>query len=539
MPVIERYIDRLVGAPAPSGATRARSTSPTPAAVSSPRSAARGVPARICHSGPAGGVIGGAAGRPARRLRERDHVRHGRHQRRPRAGARRRPDARARVAGRLEHPDPLPGDRPGRDRRRGRHDRVGRHGRLAARRAAERRRRSGPGLLRQGQRGADDHRRPPLPRAASTPRPTSAATSRSDPSSPSRRSTRLAEQLGLSAPETASGILRIANANMTSATHLISVERGHDPRDFALVAGRRRRPAARGRDRPRACASRTSWCRRRPGVTSALGILQVDLRHDILRAGAPAGQARSSPAALADDVRRARRRGPEILEAEEIPEDRRIDRAVGRRALLRADPVHEPEARRRAREHRGDIEALVAEYRSAVRARVRLRAARGRGHGRDRQRPCGGDRAHGRRRAAEGLHGGATRRTPHRESARVYFDETGEFTETPIYDRAKLGERRRDRRARRSIEQTDTTVLVPPGRERTGRQLPEHRHRRGDQRASPGRAAAAGRRHEGSLKHGRPPPQPKEPGDRCCATTRSPSRSCATGSSRSATRRAR
>ncbi len=36
----------------------------------------------------------------------------------------------------------------------------------------------------------------------------------------------LSEQLGLSEAETASGILRIANASMTAATHLISVERG-------------------------------------------------------------------------------------------------------------------------------------------------------------------------------------------------------------------------------------------------------------------------------------------------------------------------
>ena len=48
---------------------------------------------------------------------------------------------------------------------------------------------------------------------------------------------RLAEKLGLSEAETASGILRIANASMTAATHLISVERGWDPREFALVAG--------------------------------------------------------------------------------------------------------------------------------------------------------------------------------------------------------------------------------------------------------------------------------------------------------------
>jgi N-methylhydantoinase A len=48
---------------------------------------------------------------------------------------------------------------------------------------------------------------------------------------------RLAEGLGMSVAETADGILRIANAHMTAATHLISVQRGYDPREFALVAG--------------------------------------------------------------------------------------------------------------------------------------------------------------------------------------------------------------------------------------------------------------------------------------------------------------
>jgi N-methylhydantoinase A len=45
----------------------------------------------------------------------------------------------------------------------------------------------------------------------------------------------LAQQLGLSVEETALGIIRLANQHMTSALRLISVNRGHDPKDFALV----------------------------------------------------------------------------------------------------------------------------------------------------------------------------------------------------------------------------------------------------------------------------------------------------------------
>ena len=46
----------------------------------------------------------------------------------------------------------------------------------------------------------------------------------------------VAEPLGLSLHEAARGILAIADSNMVGAIRVVSVERGHDPRDFALVA---------------------------------------------------------------------------------------------------------------------------------------------------------------------------------------------------------------------------------------------------------------------------------------------------------------
>jgi N-methylhydantoinase A len=47
---------------------------------------------------------------------------------------------------------------------------------------------------------------------------------------------RVAEPLGLSVLEAASGIHRIANARMTRALRSVSSEKGRDPRDFALIA---------------------------------------------------------------------------------------------------------------------------------------------------------------------------------------------------------------------------------------------------------------------------------------------------------------
>lgn len=46
----------------------------------------------------------------------------------------------------------------------------------------------------------------------------------------------LAEQLQLSTAEVAQGIVRIANNNMVNALKLVSINKGHDPRDFTMVA---------------------------------------------------------------------------------------------------------------------------------------------------------------------------------------------------------------------------------------------------------------------------------------------------------------
>jgi N-methylhydantoinase A/oxoprolinase/acetone carboxylase beta subunit len=47
---------------------------------------------------------------------------------------------------------------------------------------------------------------------------------------------RIAVRLKIDLAAAAAGILRVANANMERAIRVVSVERGHDPRDFALVA---------------------------------------------------------------------------------------------------------------------------------------------------------------------------------------------------------------------------------------------------------------------------------------------------------------
>ncbi|UCF21503.1 MAG: hydantoinase/oxoprolinase family protein [Gemmatimonadota bacterium] len=92
----------------------------------------------------------------------------------------------------------------------------------------------------------------------------------------------LADQLGLAPIELAHGILEVANTRMEGALRLISVERGHDPADLALVAFGGAAPlhAAELAERlgiPRVVVPLD------PGILSARGILVADVRKDASR----------------------------------------------------------------------------------------------------------------------------------------------------------------------------------------------------------------------------------------------------------------
>jgi N-methylhydantoinase A len=93
---------------------------------------------------------------------------------------------------------------------------------------------------------------------------------------------RVAKPLGLTPEEAALSILKVANANMADAVRLVSIRKGYDPRDFALVAfggaG-----ALHGAALAKDLAIPTVLIPPNPGVTSALGCLLVDITHDISR----------------------------------------------------------------------------------------------------------------------------------------------------------------------------------------------------------------------------------------------------------------
>lgn len=89
----------------------------------------------------------------------------------------------------------------------------------------------------------------------------------------------VAEPFGMELHEAAEAIIDVANANMANAVRLLSITRGHDPRDFALVAfggaG-----ALHGAAVARELSIPVVIVPPNPGVTSAMGCLLVDIQHD-------------------------------------------------------------------------------------------------------------------------------------------------------------------------------------------------------------------------------------------------------------------
>lgn len=88
-----------------------------------------------------------------------------------------------------------------------------------------------------------------------------------------------ANKLGMSVDEAATGIVRVANAIMERAVRVISVERGHDPRRFSLLAFGGAGPM-HACDLARALAIPNIIIPNNAGVLSALGLLMADVVKD-------------------------------------------------------------------------------------------------------------------------------------------------------------------------------------------------------------------------------------------------------------------
>jgi N-methylhydantoinase A len=91
--------------------------------------------------------------------------------------------------------------------------------------------------------------------------------------------TAIGAPLGLTVEDAAEAIIRVANARMAGAIRLVSIERGHDPAKFTILpfgGGGALHVGALIRE----VGLRGALVPRYPGITSALGCLIADIRHD-------------------------------------------------------------------------------------------------------------------------------------------------------------------------------------------------------------------------------------------------------------------
>src|SRR5271167_1132296 len=93
---------------------------------------------------------------------------------------------------------------------------------------------------------------------------------------------RVADPLGLGVTEAAAAIVEIVNSNMAQALRIVSVERGHDPREFSLIAFGGAGPVhavalAEELAIPEVIVPPA------PGAFSALGLVATDLKRDYAR----------------------------------------------------------------------------------------------------------------------------------------------------------------------------------------------------------------------------------------------------------------
>jgi len=266
---------------------------------------------------------------------------------------------------------------------------------------------------------------------------------------------RVAAPLGLRVEEAARGIVDVANANMERALRVVSVERGHDPRDFSLVAYGGAGPLhaaelAAELDVPRVIVPRSA------GVLSALGLLISDA---VYEEGVSAVRpwAEVDPADLTERFEAMERAGRERLTSEGYgPDRRRFERAVDLRyrgqsfdlrvpmpgGTLDADALAAAAARFHERHERRYGHASPDEPVELVTIRLRSRGVVD---------PPALSVAESGTADADA--------TPRTTRAVTFGGETGE---TPVYDRETLAPDA-DLGGPAVIEGVESTAVVPPG----------------------------------------------------------------------------
>ncbi len=180
---------------------------------------------------------------------------------------------------------------------------------------------------------------------------------------------KLAAQLGMDTMATAEGILDVVTANMAKAIRFISVQRGHDPRDYALMAFGGAGPVhavrlARALDMKRVIVPPT------PGTLCALGLLMTELRTSFAVSDARTLSAAAMPAVEASFAGLAAQADAWFAAERVAPPDRNLRRTIELRYAGQNYELAIPVAQST------DAATVGARFRCGASPAVRLRRAR-------------------------------------------------------------------------------------------------------------------------------------------------------------------
>lgn len=254
----------------------------------------------------------------------------------------------------------------------------------------------------------------------------------------------VADPLGLDMEAAARGILAIVDSHMVGAIRVVSVERGHDPRDFTLVPFGGAGPL-------HGCALADLLGIRRvlvtnaPGVLCANGLLAADLKSEFSRALAMAGPMNGPETETI--VAELEAQAQVWLDEEDVPAEARV---IERMALLRyagqGGEIAVPWAPDRATVEANFVQTHKALYGFTLGAEIELVTLRVHATGLARNAP-------------------AVTLEPGDLPAPVEFTDVliaGAATPVPVYDRAALGAGARFA-GPAILTQLDSTTFVAPG----------------------------------------------------------------------------
>jgi N-methylhydantoinase A len=278
-------------------------------------------------------------------------------------------------------------------------------------------------------------------------------TLRPDVDSAQRSLAGLGRRAGMPALEVAAGIHRVINSRMADAIRLVSIKRGYDPRDFALVLLGGAGPLHGGRLAD-ALGIRTTIVPAVPGVLSALGLLVAGIEHDAAETVAIAAHA-VRPSELEATFQRLEADVSDLMQRDHVPAGAAVTaRSVDGRYAGQAYTLEVPmPAVTDAAAVRAFIDGFHAVHervygyadRKAAVELVNLRVV---------QSWSAGDVSF------RGAAAGAEPAVP--SSRRAYFEELGGYVDVPVRRREGLAPGA-SLAGPMLIDQDDTTVVIYPG----------------------------------------------------------------------------